>query len=136
MQTEHNNLATRHLDRTGNLHLSSLKNYTMADNKKQEKDYTKEVDALLPEADATIKVGLCYFRQCHGPYAVSYSQVNYKRAWTKYSHLRSRHEMSVKCDGVHLFLLTATLGGRSCFNDSISESCRSACLRCERPRPS
>lgn len=28
----------------------------MADNKKQEKDFTKEVDALLPEADATIQV--------------------------------------------------------------------------------
>jgi len=28
----------------------------MADNKKQEKDFTKEVDALLPEADALVKV--------------------------------------------------------------------------------
>jgi len=28
----------------------------MADNKKQEKDFTKEVDALIPEADAVIKV--------------------------------------------------------------------------------
>jgi 26S proteasome regulatory subunit N5 len=33
----------------------------MADNKKQEKDFTKEVDALLPEADAIIKV--CYPRR-------------------------------------------------------------------------
>jgi 26S proteasome regulatory subunit N5 len=30
----------------------------MADNKKQEKDFTKEVDALIPEADAIIKVRL------------------------------------------------------------------------------
>jgi 26S proteasome regulatory subunit N5 len=28
----------------------------MAENKKQEKDFTKEVDALLPETDAVIKV--------------------------------------------------------------------------------
>jgi len=28
----------------------------MADNKKQEKDYTKEVDALVPEAEAIVKV--------------------------------------------------------------------------------
>ena len=33
----------------------------MADNKKQEKDYTKEVDALLPEAEAIVKV-----RSIHG----------------------------------------------------------------------
>jgi hypothetical protein len=30
----------------------------MSDNKKQEKDFTKEVDALLPEAAATVKVFL------------------------------------------------------------------------------
>ncbi|KNZ74127.1 26S proteasome non-ATPase regulatory subunit 12 [Termitomyces sp. J132] len=29
----------------------------MSDNKKQEKDYTSEVDALLPEAEATVKLG-------------------------------------------------------------------------------
>jgi 26S proteasome regulatory subunit N5 len=28
----------------------------MADNRKQEKDFTKEVDTLLPQADAIIKV--------------------------------------------------------------------------------
>lgn len=28
----------------------------MADNKKQEKDFTKEVDALIPEAELIIKV--------------------------------------------------------------------------------
>jgi len=28
----------------------------MADNKKQEKDFTKEVDALIPEAESIIKV--------------------------------------------------------------------------------
>lgn len=30
----------------------------MSDNKKQEKDYTKEVDAILPEAEAVVKVCL------------------------------------------------------------------------------
>jgi len=28
----------------------------MADNKKQEKDFTKEVDALIPEAESIIEV--------------------------------------------------------------------------------
>ena len=28
----------------------------MADNKKQEKDYTKEVDSLLPEVESIVKV--------------------------------------------------------------------------------
>lgn len=31
----------------------------MSDNKKQEKDYTSEVDTLLPEAEASVKV--CIF---------------------------------------------------------------------------
>ena len=31
-------------------------NYAMSDNKKQERDYTPEVDALLPEAEALVKV--------------------------------------------------------------------------------
>jgi len=59
-QTDQNNLATRHrrdlhwLTSPSN-HWSS-ESYNMADNKKQEKDFTKEVDALLPEADATIQV--------------------------------------------------------------------------------
>jgi hypothetical protein len=30
--------------------------FTMADNKKQEKDFTKEVDALIPEVELIIKV--------------------------------------------------------------------------------
>jgi len=41
----------------------------MSDNKKQEKDFTKEVDALLPEAAATVKVCFENFPQilliCH-----------------------------------------------------------------------
>lgn len=35
---------------------STLYTYTMADPKKQEKDYTKEVDALLPEVQSLAKV--------------------------------------------------------------------------------
>ena len=59
LQTRHNNFATRHRDWLANPSNSSPKNYNMADNKKQEKDFTKEVDALLPDADATIKVRFC-----------------------------------------------------------------------------
>lgn len=33
----------------------------MTDNKKQEKDFTKEVDELLPQVDAIIKVRLLVF---------------------------------------------------------------------------
>lgn len=60
-QTDQNNLATRHRRDllpwlTSPSNYWSSESYNMADNKKQEKDFTKEVDALLPEADATIKV--------------------------------------------------------------------------------
>ena len=33
----------------------------MADNKKQEKDFTKEVDELLSQVDPVVKVGLSMF---------------------------------------------------------------------------
>lgn len=57
LQTRNNTLsATRHRDWAHRLHTSSTPNYIMSDNKKQEKDFTKEVDALLPEAEAIIKV--------------------------------------------------------------------------------
>ena len=56
-QTRHNtSSATRHRDWAHRLHTSPTPNYIMSDNKKQEKDYTKEVDALLPEAETIIKV--------------------------------------------------------------------------------
>ena len=54
-QTRQNNLATRHRDSIGAPSKYSSNHY-MADNKKQEKDYTKEVDALVPEAEAVVKV--------------------------------------------------------------------------------
>ena len=55
-QTRINKTGTRHSDwieRTLNL---PANRFIMSDNKKQEKDYTSEVDALLPEAEATVKV--------------------------------------------------------------------------------
>lgn len=39
----------------------------MSDNKKQERDFTKEVDALLPEAAATVKVPLSNIAEVHVP---------------------------------------------------------------------
>ena len=58
-QTNSNNssIATRQRDWTHNSKSPSWI-YTMSDNKKQEKDFTKEVDALLPEAATTIKACL------------------------------------------------------------------------------
>lgn len=55
-QTVANTIATRHRDQIQQPNNSSTRIYNMADNKKQEKDYTKEVDALLPEAEAIVKV--------------------------------------------------------------------------------
>lgn len=55
-QTQNNNTETRHSDW---LNSPSLKFY-MSDNKKQEKDYTKEVEILLPEASSIANV--CLFR--------------------------------------------------------------------------
>lgn len=53
-QTTTNNTATRHLNqRTLN---SASWRYIMADNKKQEKDFTSEVDVLLPEAESVAQV--------------------------------------------------------------------------------
>ena len=57
-QTVINNTATRHLGQTPRrLGVAP----TMTDNKKQEKDFTKEVDELLPQVDAIIKVRLLVF---------------------------------------------------------------------------
>ncbi|KAG5720109.1 hypothetical protein E4T56_gene17752, partial [Termitomyces sp. T112] len=52
-----NNTGTRHSDWIERTLNSSSYRFIMSDNKKQEKDYTSEVDALLPEAEATVKLG-------------------------------------------------------------------------------
>lgn len=57
LQTDVNNAATRHFWIESTRNSPSWK-FIMSDNKKQEKDYTKEVDALLPEAEALVKVCL------------------------------------------------------------------------------
>lgn len=49
-QTAINNTATRHLR-----HIPRTA-ATMADNKKQEKDFTKDVDELLSQVDPVVKV--------------------------------------------------------------------------------
>lgn len=53
-QTRVNKVATRHCSRS--LQDSQAQRNIMTDNRKQEKDFTKEVDELLPLADATAKV--------------------------------------------------------------------------------
>jgi hypothetical protein len=64
LQITDNNTSTRHRKREligRSTHTPSLPAFIMSDNKKQEKDFTKEVDALLPEAEALAKVRLLYF---------------------------------------------------------------------------
>lgn len=75
----------------------------MADVKKQEKDYTKEVDQLIPEAESIARVSfggttesqirplindwahrLCYH---------SCSQESFRKAWKNCLHWRNRQEM-------------------------------------------
>ena len=52
-QISNNNAATRHSATTH----SAFWSHIMADNKKQEKDFTVEVDTLLPDAASLAKVG-------------------------------------------------------------------------------
>ena len=54
-QTVNNNNATRHFSDFTALHSPSW-TYIMADNKKQERDFTVEVDALLSEVEPLAKV--------------------------------------------------------------------------------
>lgn len=54
-QTRSNNSATRHKFTNLNVRHSAW-SYIMADNKKQERDFTVEVDALLPDAESVAKV--------------------------------------------------------------------------------
>lgn len=60
LQIKNNNTSTRHLLRRELIEACTESSYhppyIMSDNKKQEKDYSKEVDALLPEAEALAKV--------------------------------------------------------------------------------
>ncbi|KAG6862181.1 hypothetical protein C0995_004263 [Termitomyces sp. Mi166 len=52
-----NNTGTRHSDWIEKTLNSPSYRFIMSDNKKQEKDYTSEVDSLLPEAEAIVKSG-------------------------------------------------------------------------------
>lgn len=74
-QTTDNNTATRHfVQRT---HKSASWIYIMADNKKQEKDFTKEVDAILPEAASLAKARRPRFQTIYlDAYCFLYSPVN------------------------------------------------------------
>ncbi|GLB35964.1 putative motif in proteasome subunits, Int-6, Nip-1 and TRIP-15 [Lyophyllum shimeji] len=56
-QTGNNNTATRHSDWIRKTLNSASYRFIMSDNKKQEKDFTKEVDALLPDAESLAKSG-------------------------------------------------------------------------------
>ncbi|KAF5384842.1 hypothetical protein D9615_001357 [Tricholomella constricta] len=56
-QTRNNNTATRHSDWMQRTLTSPSYNFIMSDNKKQEKDFTLEVDTLLPEAAVAVKSG-------------------------------------------------------------------------------
>lgn len=83
LQTKPNTSATRHRDWIRNTHTSSTYKFNMSDNKKQEKDYTKEVDALLPEADALIKVRVFIFDIDLSNLLFPFSPVSSRRALTR-----------------------------------------------------
>jgi hypothetical protein len=83
LQTRPNTSATRHRDWIHNTHTSSTHKFNMSDNKKQEKDYTKEVDALLPEAAALIKVPIFIFDIDLSNLLAPFSPVNSRRALTR-----------------------------------------------------
>jgi hypothetical protein len=87
-QTVINNTATRHLGQAPRLGVAP----TMADNKKQEKDFTKEVDELLPQVDAVIKVRLLYSYPSPS-YSIYSSQGSFRMDWTGYLCLKNKLEM-------------------------------------------
>jgi len=84
LQTDCNNVATRHRPCNQETLNTPAWKYIMSDNRKQEKDYTKEVDALLPQAETLIKVYNFVFITFRSFIPV-FSQVNYKRDWIKSS---------------------------------------------------
>jgi hypothetical protein len=55
-QIRANNAATRHLELAPPTRTYIYPRFIMSDNKKQEKDFTPEVEALLPEAEKLAKV--------------------------------------------------------------------------------
>lgn len=73
----------------------------MADVKKQEKDYTKEVDQLIPEAESIAQVSfIVETRSCllikdrtRRLGRSSRSRESFRKVWTNYSRWRSKHEM-------------------------------------------
>ncbi len=87
-QTVINNTATRHLGQAPRLGVAP----TMADNKKQEKDFTKEVDELLPQVDAIIKVRSLVFLSIRS-YSICFSQASFRKDWIDYSCLKNKLEM-------------------------------------------
>jgi hypothetical protein len=48
--------STRHVATRNSFPASGSEYYAMADQKKQERDFTPEVDAILPEVEALVKV--------------------------------------------------------------------------------
>jgi hypothetical protein len=90
-QTDSNNNATRHSRWLEQRNKTPSWISIMADNKKQEKDYTKEVDSLLPEVELIAKV--CRLTQLHKfNFSCSKSRVNCKTLWINSSQLRSTQE--------------------------------------------
>lgn len=66
----------------------------MSDNKKQEKDFTPEVDSLLPEADKLVKVRPTMCTTIASLNSdITTRLANYKRLLTSFSCLRNRPVM-------------------------------------------
>lgn len=73
----------------------SNRNRYMADQKKQEKDFTLEVDAILPEATTLAKVSCTFHQVFCGPNHLRASPVNSRMLSTNFLLSRNRHETSV-----------------------------------------
>lgn len=95
-QTTPNIFATRHFTPIhNNSYSKSHYSIAMAEVRKQEKDFTKEVDELLPEATTLAKVCREWHTMCptNCTDLFTSSLVNFQMPWRNCLHWRSRHEM-------------------------------------------
>lgn len=103
--------------------------FVMSDNKKQEKDYTPEVNALLPEAETLAKVPSASIVVPNiGSITRRYSQGNSRKPWTNSLLLRNSQEMCACPPHSHLHCLDDSEGCRSLLNDQAMQSSHSALL--------
>jgi hypothetical protein len=91
-----------------NLYPPSSSLINMADSKKQEKDFTKEVDALIPEAQTLARVSILRFIYTIDRLLLTYNRslVHYKKLLINYLLRRNRLEMFVFVQALFARVLT------------------------------